>query len=202
MGLDVVTIGLKLTRDRIQVRLEARASREEFLVRARGEAKIGDHYDRVECGGPKYGFQSLSDTVKMQDQIVPAVRSALWWHQKYMAPAQYLARMSQRLIAIILYWCRSPTSQRWLGFDCRELRRFERASRGNWFALGWAVDHEDRRIVESERVPLKPMSVADAIDALDRSRSGAVVFRNPDTERVNVIYHRPDGTLGLIEPEA
>ena len=64
------------------------------------------------------------------------------------------------------------------------------------------VDHEDRRIVESERVPLKPMSVADAIDALDRSRSGAVVFRNPDTERVNVIYHRPDGTLGLIEPEA
>ena len=64
------------------------------------------------------------------------------------------------------------------------------------------VDHEDRRIVESERVPLKPMSIADAIDALDRSRSGAVVFRNPDTERVNVIYHRPDGNLGLIEPEA
>jgi putative sigma-54 modulation protein len=63
------------------------------------------------------------------------------------------------------------------------------------------VDHEEHRIVLSERVPLKPMSVEDALDALDRSRSGAVVFRNPDTERVNVIYHRPDGTLGLIEPE-
>jgi Sigma 54 modulation/S30EA ribosomal protein C terminus len=27
------------------------------------------------------------------------------------------------------------------------------------------------------------------------------VFRNLETERVNVIYHRPDGNLGLIEPE-
>jgi putative sigma-54 modulation protein len=45
------------------------------------------------------------------------------------------------------------------------------------------------------------MTVEEAIETLDRSRSGAVVFRNPDTERVNVIYHRPDGDLGLIEPE-
>jgi len=29
----------------------------------------------------------------------------------------------------------------------------------------------------------------------------ATCFRNPDSERVNVIYHRPDGHLGLIEPE-
>lgn len=62
-------------------------------------------------------------------------------------------------------------------------------------------DHEERRIVHSERVPLKPMSVEEAIDSLDRSHAGAVVFRNPDSERVNVIYHRPDGTMGLIEPE-
>jgi putative sigma-54 modulation protein len=63
------------------------------------------------------------------------------------------------------------------------------------------VDHDEHRIVHSERLPLKPMSVEEAIEALDRSHAGAVVFRNPDTERVNVIYHRPDGHLGLIEPE-
>jgi putative sigma-54 modulation protein len=63
------------------------------------------------------------------------------------------------------------------------------------------VDHDEHRVVESERVPLKPMTVDEAIAALDRSHAGAVVFRNPDTERVNVIYHRPDGSLGLIEPE-
>jgi len=63
------------------------------------------------------------------------------------------------------------------------------------------VDHDEHRIVHSERLPLKPLSLEEAIEALDRSRAGAVVFRNPDTERVNVIYHRPDGHLGLIEPE-
>jgi putative sigma-54 modulation protein len=63
------------------------------------------------------------------------------------------------------------------------------------------VDHDEHRIVHSELVPLKPMSVEEAIEALDRSRAGAVVFRNPDSEHVNVIYHRPDGHLGLIEPE-
>ena len=63
------------------------------------------------------------------------------------------------------------------------------------------VENDEHRIVHSEHVPLKPMSVEEAVEALDRSRAGAVVFRNPDTERVNVIYHRPDGHLGLIEPE-
>ena len=66
---------------------------------------------------------------------------------------------------------------------------------------GGRIDHEEHRIVHSEVVPLKPMLVEEAIDSLDRSRAGAVVFRNPETGRVNVIYHRPDGHLGLIEPE-
>lgn len=63
------------------------------------------------------------------------------------------------------------------------------------------TDHEELRIVHSERIPLKPMNLDEAIEALDRSHAGAVVFRNPESERVNVIYHRPDGHLGLIEPE-
>lgn len=64
-----------------------------------------------------------------------------------------------------------------------------------------SVDHDDHRVMETERSPIKPMSVEDAIEALDQSRAGAIVFRNLVTERVNVIYHRPDGNLGLIEPE-
>ncbi len=63
------------------------------------------------------------------------------------------------------------------------------------------VDHQERRVLATEKIPIKPMTVAEAIDALDMTRAGAVVFRNPETERVNVIYQRPDGNLGLIEPE-
>ena len=64
------------------------------------------------------------------------------------------------------------------------------------------IQQEERITLEAEHIPIKPMSVEEAIAALDQSRAGVVVFRNPDTERVNVIYHRPDGNLGLIEPEA
>jgi putative sigma-54 modulation protein len=70
----------------------------------------------------------------------------------------------------------------------------------NVLGMGQSEQNE-HRIVHSEHVPLKPMTLGEAVDALDRSRAGAVVFRNPQSERVNVIYHRPDGNLGLIEPE-
>ncbi|MBZ5514795.1 MAG: ribosome-associated translation inhibitor RaiA [Acidobacteriia bacterium] len=63
------------------------------------------------------------------------------------------------------------------------------------------VDHEERRVLETERFPIKPMSVEDAIESLDAGRTGLVVFRNSDTERVNVLYRRDDGNLALIEPE-
>jgi putative sigma-54 modulation protein len=63
------------------------------------------------------------------------------------------------------------------------------------------VDHEEHRVLETERIPIKPLTIDEAIEAMDGARSGIVVFRNPETERVNVIYRRHDGNLGLIEPE-
>jgi len=63
------------------------------------------------------------------------------------------------------------------------------------------VDHEEHQILETERLPIKPLSVEEAIETLDSTRMGLVVFRNTDTERVNVLYRREDGNLGLIEPE-
>ena len=64
------------------------------------------------------------------------------------------------------------------------------------------VDHEERVAIESERFPVKPMSVEEAIQSLAAVTGGLVVFRNSESERVNVIYRRPDGKLGLVEPES
>jgi len=55
--------------------------------------------------------------------------------------------------------------------------------------------------LETERIPIKPMMVEEAIASLNTVGTGVVVFRNAETERVNVIYRRPDGRPGLIEPE-
>jgi putative sigma-54 modulation protein len=63
------------------------------------------------------------------------------------------------------------------------------------------VDHEEHQILTTDRFPIKPMSVEEAIESLDSVRIGLVVFRNTETERVNVLYRREDGDLGLIEPE-
>jgi len=63
------------------------------------------------------------------------------------------------------------------------------------------VDHEELRVLETERLPIKPLGIEEAIEALDASPIGLVVFRNSETDRVNVLYRREDGNLGLIEPE-
>lgn len=63
------------------------------------------------------------------------------------------------------------------------------------------TDHLEREALETERISIKPLSLEEAIDSKELAMRGAVVFRNSETERVNVIYRRPDGKLGLIEPE-
>jgi len=63
------------------------------------------------------------------------------------------------------------------------------------------TDHEVRQVLETERIPIKPLTVEEAVGTLDFRHRGVVVFRNLETERVNVLYHRADGNLGLIEPE-
>ncbi len=58
------------------------------------------------------------------------------------------------------------------------------------------------RIVRARRYEVKPMSVDEAALEVGSDRSAFVVFRNADTDTVNVLFRRPDGNLGLIEPEA
>jgi len=62
------------------------------------------------------------------------------------------------------------------------------------------VDHDHEQL-ETERIAIKPLSLEEAVESPELVRRGAVVFRNSETERVNVIYRRPDGKLALIEPE-
>lgn len=64
------------------------------------------------------------------------------------------------------------------------------------------TNNDEQRVLETEHIAIKPLSIEEAIDALDDdTRRGIVVFRNTESERVNVIYKRHDGNLGLIEPE-
>jgi putative sigma-54 modulation protein len=57
----------------------------------------------------------------------------------------------------------------------------------------------DVRIIRARRYAVKPMSIEDAADQVGDSTDAFVVFRNPDTDAVTVLFRRPDGHLGLIE---
>jgi putative sigma-54 modulation protein len=82
--------------------------------------------------------------------------------------------------------------------------RPERARRV--FATGLAVSEVDGervvRIIRARRYAVKPMSVDDAALEVGVEHGAFLVFRNAVTDSVNVLFRRPDGHLGLIEPEA
>jgi len=59
-----------------------------------------------------------------------------------------------------------------------------------------------RRIIRARRYAVKPMSIEDAAAEIDDGTHAVIVFRNSSTDAVTVLYRRPDGHLGLIEPEA
>mgnify|MGYP001546234402 FL=1 len=57
------------------------------------------------------------------------------------------------------------------------------------------------RIVESNVLSIKPMSLDEAAIQLEESDYGFVVFRNATNDQVNVLYRRKDKNYGLISPE-
>ncbi len=58
------------------------------------------------------------------------------------------------------------------------------------------------RVMRAMRQTIKPMSVSDAAKEMDVTRDGVVVFRDPATAAINVLYRRPNGELTLVETEA
>ncbi len=62
---------------------------------------------------------------------------------------------------------------------------------------------ESPKVIHSRRFLAKPMTVDEAVLELGNAEDAElVVFRDAGTHRVNVLYKRKDGNLGLIEPEA
>ncbi len=60
---------------------------------------------------------------------------------------------------------------------------------------------DTRQVVHREKVPLKALSVEEAVLQLDLLEDSFLMFSNVETQQVNVMYSREDGTYGLIEPQ-
>ena len=60
---------------------------------------------------------------------------------------------------------------------------------------------EEIKIVRSKRFGMKPMYPEDACIQMELTGHDFFVFRNAETDEVNVVYKRKGNTYGLIEPE-
>lgn len=63
-----------------------------------------------------------------------------------------------------------------------------------------AREQDTRVVVAVDKIPVKPMTVEEAVMEMDLMSRDFLVFKNAETDEVNVIYHRRDGNIGLIEP--
>ncbi|WP_461813036.1 ribosome hibernation-promoting factor, HPF/YfiA family [Faecalimonas sp.] len=64
-----------------------------------------------------------------------------------------------------------------------------------------ASESDEIKIVRTKRFGIKPMFPEDACMQMDLLGHSFFVFSNAETEQVNVVYKRKDGSFGLIEPE-
>ncbi|MBQ9767691.1 MAG: ribosome-associated translation inhibitor RaiA [Lachnospiraceae bacterium] len=60
---------------------------------------------------------------------------------------------------------------------------------------------DEIQIVRSKRFAIKPMDVEEACVQMELLGHDFFVFRNAETDEVNVVYKRKGNTYGLIEPE-
>ncbi len=55
-------------------------------------------------------------------------------------------------------------------------------------------------VIHTEKYPVKPMFVDEAVLQMEMSSKQFLVFLNAKSEKVNVLYRRKSGDFGLIEP--
>lgn len=64
------------------------------------------------------------------------------------------------------------------------------------------VEEEEKfEIVRTKTFPVKPMDVEEAILQMNMLGHQFFMFRNMDTNEINVVYKRKNGGYGLLEPE-
>lgn len=71
---------------------------------------------------------------------------------------------------------------------------------GDVFSYPDPTDSKNK-ISEIKRFDVKPVSIPEAISEMDLMGYAFYMFLNADSNQLNVIYRKDNGSLGLIEPE-
>jgi putative sigma-54 modulation protein len=85
----------------------------------------------------------------------------------------------------------------------RKTRKKQQNPYNSWniSVSGENIKPDEFRIIKSPHITLKPMTVEEAALQLGAVNEQFIVFRNSENQKINVLYKRKDGNLGLIEPQ-
>lgn len=92
----------------------------------------------------------------------------------------------------------------------RQLRKYknkivQKEQAAGYFQAEYMVDEDDEEeeinIVRRKSFEVKPMDVEEACMQMDLIGHSFYVFRNAETDEVNVVYKRKGNSYGLIEPQ-
>jgi ribosome hibernation promoting factor len=84
--------------------------------------------------------------------------------------------------------------------DKRRPRKHDRHDGAMPEPIPLELPDEETAIVKTKQFAVKPMGPDEAVLQLELVGHDFFVFRNADTDKVNVVYRRRDGNYGLIEP--
>ena len=62
------------------------------------------------------------------------------------------------------------------------------------------VEEEDYIVLRTKSIPVKPITIDEAILQMNMIGHKFYMFTNVDTNEINVVYCRDDGAYGLLEP--
>jgi putative sigma-54 modulation protein len=88
-------------------------------------------------------------------------------------------------------------------YQDKRRRRAPRAEQGQAIDVpgGLMTDEVGPNIVKTKQFAVKPMNAEEAILQLELVGHDFFVFRDDESNEVNVVYRRRDGGYGLIEPQ-
>lgn len=76
-----------------------------------------------------------------------------------------------------------------------------RKARHNIYSSEGIEETRPSAVVKTESISIKTMRVEGALMQMELVNDDFFVFRNSETDKVNVLYRRRDGDFGLIEPD-
>ena len=67
-------------------------------------------------------------------------------------------------------------------------------------AQGYTEAPPEAEVIETDKYPVRPMFIEEAVLQMEMSARQFLVFLNAKTDKINVLYRRKKGDFGLIQP--